>query len=421
MTSVMAFRGFGKPQAKEPDFLRQRIDRYYDARRLDWPTGEHILVGRHPGPGAVVLQSNDYLGMSAHPWVREAERVAAAADHHTIVMAAVFLHGDNFQGRFESTMAGFMGSEATILSQSGWDANVGLLQAVIEPGLPVYVDMFAHMSLRQGVHSANAQEIVFRHNSVESLERLILRHGPGFIVVDSVYSTSGSVAPLVDLVAVAERNGCVLVVDESHSLGTHGKHGGGLVHELGLTDRVHFRTASLAKAFAGRAGIIACSTRNAEYVKYHSNPAIFSSGLLPAEIHRLDAIRQAIFAANERRKRLQINSTYLREGLDALGYNVDASSSQILALEAGEERRTMKLRNALEARGVFGSVFCAPATPKPGSLIRLTVNSELSREQLDYVLGVCDVIRDEVGVEEWASTKRKHRQRMIVDRRVVNA
>ena len=339
-----------------------------------------------------------------------------------MVMAAVFLHGDNFQARFEASMADFMGAEGTLLAQSGWEANVGLLQAIVDTARPVYVDMFAHMSLREGVRSAQAQEIPFRHNSPECLERLIQRHGPGYIVVDSVYSTSGSVAPLVDMLAVTERHGCVLVVDESHSLGTHGKHGAGLVHELGLTSRVHFRTASLAKAFAGRAGIIACSARQAEYVKYHSNPAIFSSGLLPAEIERLDAVRQAISVADARRRRLQVNAAYLRDGLDALGYNVDASKSQILALEAGEEWRTMTLRDALEARGVFGSVFCAPATPKPGSLVRFTVNSELTRAQLDHVLAVCDDIREEVRPEEWASTRRKHRQRTVsYARRVANA
>ena len=413
MTSVTPLRVARECRAKEPDFLRQRIDRYYADRRARWPRGEHILVGRAPGPAAVLLQSNDYLGMAAHPWVREAERRAASADHRTMVMAAVFLHGDNFQGRFEASMADFMGADAAILTQSGWEANVGLLQALAEPGLPVYVDMFAHMSLREGVHSARAQEIPFRHNSAECLERLIRRYGPGFVVVDAVYSTSGSVAPLFDLVAVAERHGCALVVDESHSLGTHGGGGAGLVQELGLAERVHFRTASLAKAFAGRAGIIACSARQAEYIKYHSNPAIFSSGLLPAEIQRLDAVRQSISVADARRRRLQVNATYLREGLDALGYNVDASKSQILALEPGEEWRTIALRNALETRGVFGSVFCAPATPKPGSLIRFTVNSELSREQLDHVLAVCDEIRDEVRPEEWASTRRKHRQRAV--------
>ena len=413
MTSDMPLRVARDVRATEPDFLRQRIDRYYDDRRVAWPKGEHILVGRAPGPAAVMLRSNDYLGMATHPWVREAERRAAEVDHRTMVMAAVFLHGDNFQGRFEAAMAGFMGAQATILAQSGWEANVGLLQAIVDPGRPVYVDMYAHMSLREGVRSARAQEIIFRHNSPDALERLITRYGPGFVVVDSVYSTSGSVAPLIDLLDVTDRHGCALIVDESHSLGTHGAHGAGLVHELGLEDRVHFRTASLAKAFAGRAGIIACSARQAEYVKYHSNPAIFSSGLLPAEIQRLDAVRRAISDADGRRAQLRVNAAYLREGLDALGYNVDAGRSQILALESGEEWRTIALRNALEARGVFGSVFCAPATPKPGSLIRFTVNSELTRAQLDHVLAVCDEIRDEVAVGEWASTRRRYRQRTV--------
>ena len=413
MTQVMPLRVSRVTRSAEPEFLQQRVAGYYTARKDGWPEGEHILVGRAPGPASIRLQSNDYLGMGNHRWVRDAERAAAAHDHDAMVMAAVFLHGDSAQGRFEGAMASFMGAEATVLAQSGWAANVGLIQALAEPGTPVYVDWYAHMSLREGVVSARAQEIPFRHNSPESLEKMIKRHGPGFVAVDSVYSTSGSVAPLIDLTNVAERNGCVLIVDESHSLGTHGRRGAGLVHDLGLLDRVHFRTASLAKAFAGRAGIIACSARHAEYIKYNSNPAIFSSGLMPAEIARLDAVRLAISMADARRTRLGSNARYLREGLDALGYNVDASSSQIIALEAGEEWRVIALRNALESRDVFGSVFCAPATPKNAALIRFTVNSELPRESLDHVLNVCAAIRGEIKLNDWPSTRRKQRHRRL--------
>lgn len=402
----MASRAQGR--AQEPDILRRVVDVYYKERIEETFDGGNIMVGRAPGAGAIRLVSNDYLCMARHPEVIAAQR-DALADAEAPVMAAVFLHGENPQAAFEASMAAWMRSEASVLAQSGWAANTGLIQAIARPDTPCYIDMFAHASLWEGIQSAGARAVPFRHNSVEHLRRLIERNGPGLVIVDSVYSTSGSIAPLEDIVAVAEEGECVIIVDEAHSLGTHGPQGRGLVVDLGLTDRVHFRTASLAKAFAGRAGIVACSERLAEFIKYHSNPAIFSSGLLPHEIAGLETTRRLIAAADDRRARLHVNADYLREGVRELGYNVELSQAQILGLESGSERRTIIFRDELEARGLFGSVFCAPATPKSRALIRFTVNSGLETHTLDRILEVLADVREAVGMRNWASTKRMRR------------
>ncbi len=368
------------------------------------------MRGRRPEKGDVRLQSNDYLCMSRNPEIIRAHRRAIEHTSDALLMASVFLDESSEQAKFEKSMAEFMHSESSVLCQSGWSANVGLIQAMATPEVPVYVDLFAHMSLYEGIVAAGASQHVFPHNSMTKLEKLIRRHGPGFIVVDSVYSTSGDIAPLNDIVSISFANGCALVVDESHSLGTHGPQGRGLIAELGLEELVHYRTASLAKSFAGRAGIIACSRRDAEFIKYHSNPAIFSTGLMAHEIVILDETRRQIERADAQRRTLQKNAAYIRGALTALGYNVDASETQIVSLEPGEELRTIKLRNALESRGIFGSVFCAPATPTNRSLIRFTLNSGLTREQLDRIITACDEIRSDLRVDEWRSTRRKRRR-----------
>ncbi|HET8700300.1 MAG TPA: alpha-hydroxyketone-type quorum-sensing autoinducer synthase, partial [Nitrococcus sp.] len=271
-----------------------------------------------------------------------------------------------------------------------------------------YVDMMAHMSLHQGILSAGATARPFRHNDVDHLERQMRRHGQGIVVIDSVYSTTGGVAPLAEIVELGLRYGCVLVVDESHSLGTHGPDGAGLVAACGLTEQVHFRTASLAKAFAGRAGLITCSGRFAEYFKYTARPAIFSSTLLPHEVAGLQAALQVIRREDWRRQRLHGNAQYLRDELNRLGYNLE-SRSQIIGLESGPEQRTIVLRDALESRGIFGSVFCAPATPANRSLMRLSVHATLSGSQLQRIVDACAAIREEVDLINWASTRRKLR------------
>ena len=329
------------------------------------------------------------------------------------LMSAVYLQEGSAQHRLEHKFARFMGAEDAILAQSGWAANVGLVQTLAEPGLPVYLDMQAHASLWEGVQSAGAVPVSFRHNDLEHLQRQVARHGRGVIAVDALYSTNGSVAPLPALAELAWATGCVLIVDESHSLGTHGPRGAGLVAALGLQDRVHFRTASLAKAFAGRAGIVTCSSKFKGYFLSESRPAIFSSCLLRHELAWFDAAIDFVAAADERRVALHIKACALREELGALGYNVSDGTEQIIALEAGPEPKTLALRKLLEARGVVGAMFCAPATPKNRSLVRLTLNSGLDRTQMRRIVEACDDIRSLADVEGWTSTRRLHKLALV--------
>ncbi|GLS04893.1 hypothetical protein GCM10007860_20410 [Chitiniphilus shinanonensis] len=399
--------------AAEPAFLTERVERYYRERVRDTWDGGHIMRGRTPGRDALHLSSNDYLAVANHPSIVAAEIDSLLQHGNGAMMSGIFLFGEAPQLKLEAEFAAFMQAEGGVLCQSGYNANVGLLQAIANERTPVYVDMFAHMSLWEGIRSAGAQAVAFHHNDLDHLARQLHRHGPGVILVDSVYSTRGDVCPLREVAALAQQHGCVLVVDESHSLGTHGPQGAGLVVELGLTGLVHFRTASLAKAFAGRAGYIACSARFAEYFKFEANPAIFSSTLLPHEVAGLSATLKVIREEEWRRTRLHANARALRAGLDALGYNLNDSQTQIVGLEAGTERQTIALRDALEARGIFGSVFCAPATPKHRALMRLSVHAALDEVALARIVAACRDLREEVGFVDWASTRRRARDRVV--------
>lgn len=391
-----------------PDFieskLRQCDEEIFKPRKNKKPL---VLGDRLPDAGSIMLQSNDYLNISNHPRIREAQLEVLSEMNREPLMSAVFLHEDSDMNRFQRRIAGFAGFESSILCQSGWVANVGLLQVIADIGVPVYIDFFAHMSLWDGIRIAGATPYAFRHNDANHLDRLISQYGQGIVVVDSLYSTSGEIAPLRDIVEVANRHGCVSVIDESHSLGTHGKQGAGLINELGLTGKVHFITASLAKAFAGRAGIIFCSSRFAKYYPFMSSPSIFSSTLLDYEIAGLSTTLDVIIEEEERRVSLREKAKYFRQGLLAAGYAV-ASDSQIVSVVSGLESDTELFRDALEKRNIFGSVFLTPATPKTRSLMRFSIHSGLSMAELDYVLNVCCDIRDEIGMWNWKSTKTNH-------------
>ncbi|MCA8306837.1 quorum-sensing autoinducer CAI-1 synthase [Burkholderia seminalis] len=399
-----------------PEFVAERVAHYYRERvQRNWGGG-HIMRGRMPGPDALHLSSNDYLSIARHPDILESMCASIQSEGNGMLMSGIFLHGACPLLELEDKFAYFMGSESAILCQSGYAANIGLLQSIASTETPVYLDMMAHMSLWEGVQSSGAKAIAFAHNDVDHLVRQVRRYGSGIIVVDSIYSTNGSVCPLVDVAEVATTAGCVLVVDESHSLGTHGPDGSGLVVELGLTGHVHFRTASLAKAFAGRAGVITCSSRFQEYFKFESRPAIFSSTLLPHEAAALETTIRVIEKETWRRTQVAENARYLREQLMRLGYNLNGSETQIIALESGTEQRTIKLRDALESHGIYGSVFCAPATAKNHALIRLSVHAALTRDELRRIIQVAEVIREEVELDEWPSTQRTFARAATIDR-----
>jgi CAI-1 autoinducer synthase len=366
-----------------PALLRNRYDRLR-GRKLT----ELLRSNGPPDPRGIQLFSNDYLSLANHPNIVRAMLAATSENTDSLWMASVFFGDDSPQRQLERRLAAYLGTDDSVLMQSGYCANVGLLLSIAAPGMNVYIDELAHGSLWHGVLASRATPLRFAHNEPSSLDAMLQKTGPGIVVVDSVYSHDGSVSPLRDITDVTTKHDSVLIVDESHSLGTHGPRGAGMVAELALEPRVHFRTASLAKAFVSRAGLVAGSAAACWGLRHSVGPAIFSSACLPHDWAGIDAALELIASAEDRRQRLRKNASDLRERLSALGYPI-ASRSHIIALVAGVEDATIQLRRFLEAHGIYGSVFCAPVTRLHESLIRLSINAGLTEPDLDRIAEVC--------------------------------
>lgn len=392
-----------------PAFSKHLCDRiehsFIDRWNKIWG-GQSLVHGRDPGPDAVRLNGNDYLGLTGHADIVMAQTMAIRQDANCVIQSGSFLLENHPVRAFEKKLAAWIGKDDGVLCQSGYAANVGLLQCVTDAKTPVYIDMLAHTSLWEGAKAAGAPIHPFRHNDVEHLARMIGRHGVGLVIVDSVYSTTGAVAPLLDVVDVAEAGGCMILVDESHSLGTHGPTGAGLCMELGLSGRVHFITASLAKAFAGRAGYFNIPEGLRNYILSTSHHNIFSSCLLPHEVAGLNATLDVIKTCDTERMRLQRHTRQMRASFSEWGYPIHQGTEQIIALEAGTEPDTLFLRDCLEERGVFGAVFCAPATARNRAIVRLTLSSALTDAELQYVDAVAREIAPLVRPWDWPITRR---------------
>jgi len=400
-----------------PEFIASRIHRSYTLREEQIWRDRHFLRQPKAMPGSVELHTNDYLQMSRNPAVIAVKRAALLREHDPGIMSAIFLDDSCAQRDFETELASFVGSEASILCQSGWAANVGLLQTIAGPDVPIHIDFMAHMSLQQGARESGAQVHPFRHNDADHLARSLRDHGPGIIVVDSVYSTHGSLCPLVEMAALARRSGSVLIVDESHSLGTHGPRGAGVVCELGLEEDVLFRTASLSKAFGARGGVIACPREFVDYFRTESTVAIFSSAVHAYEARGFSETLRQIERADAEREQVRENASRLRAGLAGLGYPVQQGSEQIISLESGTEHRTLVLRDLFAERGILGAPFVPPATPTNRSLLRLTVTCALSDAELEHVVRTCADLREEIELDAWDSLRRSRRTALRAVRR----
>lgn len=380
-----------------------QVERFYRKRMFNHPgkPGHRFWYSLHAmGPGAINLQSNDYLDLTGHPRIRDAAVAALAQGRRSAVMSQVILvsqSDDCEQRRFETRLGEFIGLGSGILCASGYDANVGLLQALAPRGSPVYVDQEAHASLYQGIHAAEATPVRVRHNDTADLRDKLAAGGPGIVVVDSVYSVSGSRSPLQQVFALAEEFGCLIVVDESHALGTHGHQGRGLVHALGLTGRVHVVTASLAKAFAARAGFIACDESLTEYLRFTAFPTIFSTALLAHELPPLHATLDVVMGEEARRTALWNNTRQAREAITAAGYDIGNGTEQIIGLRCGPVQSAVRLRDALEARGVFGSLFWYPATEWRRSVLRLSINAGMRAGDVARLGEAMRAAQEEVG------------------------
>lgn len=387
--------------------LEARVQKDFLPRWNDLWQGRFAVQGARPGPNSVRLDGNDYLAVSGHPDIVRAQVEALTRCGNFAVQSGVFLHDEHPTRNLEMKLAAWVGKEDGFVCQSGYAANVGLIQSIANAETPVYLDGQAHASLWEGAHAARAPSHVFRHNDPQHLDKLMGRTGPGLVAVDSIYSTTGAVCPLEEMLEVVERHGSMILVDESHSLGTHGLAGAGLCAQLGVTDRVHFISASLAKALAGRAGFFTAPARLRYHILTSSFPNIFSSCVLPHEAAALSATVDVLQQADAAREALRRVTHRMRRALTDMGYPIDQGTEQIIALEAGPEPATIQVRDALDAQGVHTAFFGAPATSRNRSLARMTLHAALTEAELDHVESAARAVAEQVRPWEWASARRQ--------------
>jgi 8-amino-7-oxononanoate synthase len=345
---------------------------YRRTRRISGPQGSHVVVDGKP---ALLLCSNNYLGLADHPRVREAAADAATrwgvgAGASRLVSGTMTIHR-----RLEERLAAFKGREAALLFGSGYLANTGVIAALARPGDVIFSDELNHASIIDGCRLSRAETFVYDHCDVEHLAWGI-SHAEGrgaLIVTDSVFSMDGDIAPLEQLVDLADRHRIRLMVDEAHGTGTLGPDGRGALAEAGLEDEVDVIMGTLGKALGSYGAFVACDERMARYLVNAARTFIFSTALPPPAAAGALAALELLDENPHRVHKLQTNAATLRTELEREGFDVRLSQTHIMPLVIGDPALTVEVCDLALSRGVFAQAIRPPTVPPDTSRLRLAV------------------------------------------------
>jgi 8-amino-7-oxononanoate synthase len=350
-------------------------------RLVSGPQGPHVLLDGKP---VLLLCSNNYLGLADHPRVREAAADAAmrwgvGAGASRLVSGTMTIHR-----RLEDRLAAFKGRQSALLFGSGYLANTGTVAALARPGDVVFSDELNHASLIDGCRLSRADVFVYDHGDVEHLEWGVREaEGRGtLIVTDSVFSMDGDVAPLQEIVELAQRHGLRTVIDDAHGTGALGPGCRGALAQAGLEDQVDVIVGTLGKALGSYGAFVACDHQMTRYLLNAARTFIFSTAPSPPAVAGALAALDLLEEKPRRVAKLAANAVALRAGLIREGFDVGDSCTQIVPLIVGDAELAVRMCDAALARGVFAQALRPPTVPAMTARLRLAVMATHREEEL---------------------------------------
>ncbi|MBU1650992.1 aminotransferase class I/II-fold pyridoxal phosphate-dependent enzyme [bacterium] len=341
------------------------------------------------GKKVLMLGSNNYLGLTNHPEVKQAA-IDAVRDFGTGCAGSRFLNGTlKIHLILEEKLAEFLDKEAVLLYSTGFQVNQGVLSAIVGKDSVILSDKFNHASIIDGCRLSFAKMLKYNHNDTEDLERQ-LKTVPDaktrLIVTDGVFSMEGDIARLTEIVALAEKYDADVMVYDAHSLGVLGPHGDGTGPHFNLNSKVSLVMGTFSKSLASVGGFIASDDDTIHFLKHHSRALIFSASPPPASVASVIKALEVMQREPERRHRLWANTRRLVEGLKQQGYDLGLSATPIIPIIVGDNMKVFIFCKRLQEEGIFVNPVVAPATPPGGQLIRISLMSTHTFDQIDFAL-----------------------------------
>jgi glycine C-acetyltransferase len=371
---------------------------FTNIRTLSTPQGAWLEVD---GKRVLNFSSNNYLGLANHPRLREAasaamERLGIGPTAVRSIAGTTTLHLE-----LEQRLAAFKGVEATLTFQSGFNANIATIPALVGKGDVIFSDQLNHASIIDGCRLSRATIVAYEHNDIDDLRDKIAdtgEYGRRIIISDGVFSMDGDIAFLPALCEVATEHDILLMVDDAHGEGVLGKGGRGIVDHFDLHGRVDIEIGTMSKAFGVVGGIVAGRQVLIDWLKQRARPFLFSSAMTIPDVAACLAAVELLEESTELVDRLWANARMFREGLQSLGFNTGVSETPIVPVMLGEAPLAQQFSKRLFEEGVFAMAIGFPTVPQGKARIRVMNSAAHSAEDLEQGLAAFERVGKALGV-----------------------
>lgn len=365
---------------------------------LEETEGTEVIIN---GRRLIMLGSNNYLGLTTHPKVKEAA-INAIKKYGTSCTGSRFMNGTLALHReLEEKLAEFLHKEACIVFSTGYQTNVGTISALIGKDDIAITDKEDHASIIDGCKMSYGKMLRFKHNDMEDLEN-VLKNCPDdagkLVIVDGIFSMAGDIAPLPQIVELCKKYSARLMVDDAHSIGVLGDHGRGTANYFGLENEVDIIMGTFSKSFASLGGFIAGDEEVIFYIKHNARSFIFSASMSPANTAAALAALEIMREEPERIERLWKISNRMREGLKSLGFDIGNSCTPIIPVYIRDRWKTIYMWKELFDLGVYCNPVLPPGVPPNQSLLRTSYMATHTEEQIDRALEIFEKAGKKIGI-----------------------
>ncbi len=381
----------------------RRMGIYPYFRPLDFNDGPEAEIN---GKRVLMFGSNNYLGLTKHPKVREAAR-AAIDRYGTSTTGSRLVNGSmKLHEELEQKLAAFMGKESALVFTTGYQVNIATCAALLSNKQSVaFIDRNVHASLYDGVRlgqAAGAKLVRYKHNDAESLDRALERLDAGdgaFVITDGVFSTEGEIAKLDELVPVVKKHGARLLVDDAHAVGVIGPGGRGTAHMFGLQNEVDLIGGTFSKSLASIGGFLVGERKVLDYIRHFAPSFMFAASAAPPQVAAAMAALDVMQEETWRMDKLRENFTYMRDELRNLGFELGHTQTAVIPIYIRQDLRTIMVwRDLLEEHGVYTNPFISPGVPPKSAMLRTSYMATHERTHIDRALDAFAKVGKKYGV-----------------------
>jgi glycine C-acetyltransferase len=389
---------------KLEEYLKQELDALKAQGIFNRPrvlAGEQKATVVMDGREVITLSSNNYLGLTVHPRLREAairaiERYGVGTGAVRTIAGTMTIHEE-----LDEKLARFKQTEAALVMQSGYATNLGVINALMQEGNVIISDELNHASIIDGARLSKAARKIYPHKDMAGLRRALEESrgaGKVMVVTDGVFSMDGDIAPLPEIVALAEEYGAFVMVDDAHASGVLGKNGRGTVSHFGLEGRVAIQVGTLSKGIGAMGGYVACSRELRDFLLQRCRPILFSTTHPPSVVATCIAAIELLESDESLITRLWENTRFFKRALQELGFNTGHSETPITPIIVGEGALAMRFSARLFEEGVFAQGIVYPTVPADKCRVRTIVTALHTRQELEKALEILARVGRELGI-----------------------